>query len=219
MAWDFAAEIHALSGFDADDTSTTSSSGETLSTHATQWLTDGAKEVVNLSSNSSKYKSIISTTNTLNSSSPTLTLNDGNVSNVVFYDGTRLQSCRMIPASMKGRVDDVNDLMNFATSSDPVCWINAGVLEIFPTPTDSNYGKADTLNYPTVAYNDASISSFPNELEKMVVLYASIKATEYMMLTEEDQEVYGPQLQTLKNDYKEQIAMLMGPSVAEKERG
>tara|TARA_R100001594_G_scaffold148096_1_gene202474 strand:- start:2117 stop:2776 length:660 start_codon:yes stop_codon:yes gene_type:complete len=219
MAWDFAAEIHALSGFDADDTSTTSSSGETLSTHATQWLTDGAKEVVNLSSNSSKYKSIISTTNTLNTSSPTLTLNDGNVSNVVFYDGTRLQSCRMIPANMKGRVNDVNDLMNFATSSDPVCWINAGVLEIFPTPTDSNYGKADTLNYPTVTYSDSSISSFPNELEKMVVLYASIKATEYMMLTEEDQEVYGPQLQTLKQDYKEQIAMLMGPSVAEKERG
>tara|TARA_R100000700_G_C3127319_1_gene113915 strand:- start:201 stop:860 length:660 start_codon:yes stop_codon:yes gene_type:complete len=219
MAWDFAAEIHALSGFDADDTSTTSSSGETLSTHATQWLTDGAKEVVNLSSNSSKYKSIISTTNTLNTSSPTLTLNDGNVSNVVFYDGTRLQSCRMIPANMKGRVNDVNDLMNFATSSDPVCWINAGVLEIFPTPTDSNYGKADTLNYPTVTYSDSSISSFPNELEKMVVLYASIKATEYMMLTEEDQEVYGPQLQTLKQDYKEQVAMLMGPSVAEKERG
>ena len=219
MAWDFAAEIHALSGFDADDTSTSSSSGETLSTHATQWLTDGAKEVVNLSSNSSKYKSIISTTNTLNTSSPTLTLNDGNVSNVVFYDGTRLQSCRMIPANMKGRVNDVNDLMNFATSSDPVCWINAGILEIFPTPTDSNYGKADTLNYPTVTYSDSSISSFPNELEKMVVLYASIKATEYMMLTEEDQEVYGPQLQTLKQDYKEQIAMLMGPSIAEKERG
>jgi len=100
-----------------------------------------------------------------------------------------------------------------------VCWINAGVLEIFPTPTDSNYGKADTLNYPTVTYSDSSISSFPNELEKMVVLYASIKATEYMMLTEEDQEVYGPQLQTLKQDYKEQIAMLMGPSIAEKERG
>ena len=46
MAWDFAAEIHSLANYNADDASTTGTSGEVLSAHATQWLTDGAKEII-----------------------------------------------------------------------------------------------------------------------------------------------------------------------------
>ena len=112
MAWDFAAEIHALTNFDADDTSTATTSGETLSAHATQWLTDGAKEVVNILSRNANYIHLLTSTNTLNSSSTTLSLSNSKVINVVLYDGTRLQLCRMISANMRGRANDINDLMN-----------------------------------------------------------------------------------------------------------
>jgi len=210
MAWDYAAEIHNLTNFDADDTSTTATSGETLSAHATQWLTDGARDVINVLSKNAQYIDLMTSVNTLNSSSTTLSLTNSKVRDVSLYDGTRLQGCRKISANMRGRASDINDLMNYATTSDPVYWINAKTLETFPTPTDSNYAHVTTLSYPSVAYSDSSISSFPDEAENLVVLYAAIKATEYMMLTEEDPEVYGPQLQTLKQDYQQGISLLVG---------
>ena len=54
------------------------------------------------------------------------------------------------------------------------------------------------------------IANFPDEAEYLVVLYAAIKATEYMMLSEEDQEVYAPQLATLKQDYAQGLTALKG---------
>ena len=45
MAWDFAAQIHSLSGFDAD-TESASETGENFSVLAQQWLTDAAKEII-----------------------------------------------------------------------------------------------------------------------------------------------------------------------------
>ena len=48
----------------------------------------------------------------------------------------------------------------------------------------------------------------PDEAEYLVVLYAAIKATEYMMLYEQDAEVYSPQLQTLKQDSDQEILAL-----------
>ena len=219
MALDFAARIHALSGFDADATTDTDT-GDDFDESAAQWLTDGAKEVINILSNNSNYLNLLTSSNTLSDTAgTTLSLNNAKVINVVLYDGTRLQECRMIPASMRGRANDINDLMNYATTSDPVCWIKSGVLETFPTPTDSNYVKAETLSYPTFTAADAgtyditsisSIANFPDEAEYLVVLYATIKATEYMMLSEQDQEVYAPQLTTLKQDYKEGLSLLGG---------
>ena len=209
MAWNFGEEIHALSGFDAGSTDTTDT-GETYRVHAAQWLTDGAKDVINVLSKSGPYIDLMTSSNTLNDSTPTLTLNNAKAVNVVLYDGTRLQECRRIKATSRGRASDINDLMNYATVSDPVYWTNAGTLETFPTPTSGNYAYVETLSYPTVAYNDTSISLFPDEAEHLVVLYAAIKAIEYMMLSEEDQEVFSPQLTSLKDDYKQGISLLVG---------
>ena len=38
MAWDFAAQIHALTGFDADDASTATETGDTFSVLANNGL-------------------------------------------------------------------------------------------------------------------------------------------------------------------------------------
>ena len=56
---------------------------------------------------------MLTSSNTLSDTAgTTLSLNNAKVINVVLYDGTRLQECRMIPASMRGRANDINDLMN-----------------------------------------------------------------------------------------------------------
>ena len=43
--------------------------------------------------------------------------------------------------------------------------------------------------------------NYPEEYYYLVVLYASIKATEYLLATEEDAELYNPVIGTLKQDY------------------
>ena len=45
------------------------------------------------------------------------------------------------------------------------------------------------------------ISSFPNEAEYLVVLYAAIRALESLAVDEEDPELYLPVIQNLKQDY------------------
>ena len=225
MSVPLAEQIHALSGFDADSGGTLGDentiTGQDFRDHAAQWMTEGAKEVINVISGSKKYLDILSSSNTLNTSNgATLSLNNTKVVSVTFYDGTILQECRNIPASMRGRAQDINDLMHYGTNTDPVYWIKSGVLEVFPTPDDTNYAYVEAVSYPTfTAANDeatydivtqTSISSFPDEAEYLVVLFASIKALQYMMLSEEDQEVYAPQLQTLKEDYKQGITSIAG---------
>ena len=48
MAWDYAAQIHALTGFDADSTDVSEEGTETFRVLSKQWLTDAAREVLNL---------------------------------------------------------------------------------------------------------------------------------------------------------------------------
>ena len=55
MAWTFGNEIHALTNYDAES-STDSITGEDLSIHADQWLTDSAKDVIHALHQSLKIK-------------------------------------------------------------------------------------------------------------------------------------------------------------------
>ena len=81
-----------------------------------------------------------------------------------------------------------------------------------PDPTANQPARVHHVAYPTVAYSDTTIVNFPDEAEHLVTLYAAIKATEFMMLSEEDMEVYGPQLQALQQDYGQGLQMLLGPA-------
>jgi len=226
MAWDFAAEIHALSGFDADLVGTTgSTSGENLSLHTNQWLTQGAKEIINVLP--SKLKSKCMTETTLNNSSTTMDL-DG-VGEVLYV--TRLSadsggyriSCRKVPAEHGELSGDSSNMMYYATATDPVYWLtsssDATILNVNPTPTVNQTAIVFHVAYPTVAFDGTAIANFPDEAEYLVVLYAAIKATQYMMLSEEDPEVYSPQLQTLQQDYAKGISILKGGGTPQAAKG
>ena len=214
MAWKFADEIHALSGFDAES-GTDTETGEDHNLHATQWLKEGLRAVINQFPKDLKIQ--CSTRATLNNSTPTLDLDDKGP--ILFV--TRLsadsngyqKTCREIQGAMGDLTNDSGDLMNYATATDPVCWKASNssgnpTLFVKPTPTANQPAYVHYISYPTVAYTDTSIDNFPDEAEYLVVLYAAVKAVEYMMLSEEDQEVFAPQLATLKQDYEKGLAVL-----------
>ena len=190
MAWDFAAEIHSLANYNADDASTTGTSGEVLSAHATQWLTDGAKEIINQLPANLKAKCAAATEL---DNSPLVMDMDG-VGEVLFV--TRLSAdsggyqipCREIPSMYGGLAEDSNDLNYFGTVTDPVYWIDgnnsdAVTLYVKPTLTSAQKAYVHHISYPAVAFDSTNIANFPDEAEYLVVLYAATKACLYQMNT------------------------------------
>ena len=126
--------------------------------------------------------------------------------------------CRKIPSEYGGMASSSSGHMMYEASvTDPVYWTTSDTsgdpkLFVKPDPTANQPARVHHVAYPTVAYSDTTIVNFPDEAEHLVTLYAAIKATEFMMLSEEDMEVYGPQLQALQQDYGQGLQMLLGPA-------
>ena len=167
----FESQVEGLTSLSLDG-----SSAPTL-TELTQFLTDGAKEI--LTALPGDKKSLYATSNTLNASTTTLTVGGSEVLSVIRNNGTINQPCRKIPVALSGRAQDSAEMV-YGTSTDPVWWVAINALNIFPTP-DSNAATVETLAYPAVAYGDSSITKFPDEAEYLVLLYASVKALQNVL--------------------------------------
>ena len=163
----FEAQVEGLTGLSIDGSSAPTQ------TELTQFLTDGAKEILN--SLPKTRQRLFTTSNALNASSPTLTLGGSEVFGVVRNDDTINQPCREIAPQLEGRVRDSSD-MSFATATDPVFFVRDNVLNIIPTPTNAQSGIVQTLNYPAVAFGDSAVAKFPDDGEYLIPLYASIKS-------------------------------------------
>ena len=217
MAWDFGAEIHALSGFNADDGTNLTETGELYTLHANQWLTEGAKEIINLLPPKLKEKCAAVTHLYIGNTNVTM---DMDSADEILYvtrenaDAGHQTPCRELSAMNAALAADSTNMMHYASETDPVYYISsaagASTLHVVPLPTAAQPAMIFHITYPAVAYTDTAIANFPNEVEHLVVLYAAIKATEYMMLFEEDQEVYGPQLTALKQDYQQGLSSIAG---------
>ena len=162
----FEAQVEGLTSLSIDGSSAPTQ------TELTQFLTDGAKEI--LTALPTDKKMMYSTSNALNNSTTYLTLGGSEVLGVMRDDGTINQPCRRIPSSMSGRAQDSAE-MTYGTTSDPVWWVVNNILSIFPEPS-SEGATVQTLAYPAVAYGDSSITKFPDEAEYLVPIYASIKS-------------------------------------------
>ena len=147
-------------------------------TAITSWLTDGAKEIINILP--ANKKALAASTNTLNNSSPTLTINGGDVLDVTRSDGTIDRPCRIVSPLLRGKMQDTADI-NYVTKSDPVYYILNNTLTVYPTPTASETASISKVAYPAVAYGDSAISVFPDDFEHLVVLYAGIKGLQRRM--------------------------------------
>ena len=147
-------------------------------TAITSWLTDGAKEIINILPLDKKI--LAASTSTLNNSSPTLTINGGDVLDVTRSDGTIDRPCRGVSPLLRGKMQDTADI-NYVTKSDPVYYILNNTLTVYPTPTASETASVSKVAYPAVAYGDSAISVFPDDYEYLVVLYASLKGLQRLM--------------------------------------
>tara|TARA_R100000781_G_C4071768_1_gene124697 strand:- start:188 stop:841 length:654 start_codon:yes stop_codon:yes gene_type:complete len=211
MAWDFAAQVHALTGFDAD-ASTNTETGETYRTMTAQWLKDAAKEVINLlPPNLQKMCTATESFTSTAVGSEGEVLNTGKVFNV--FAGN--YEAREIPSSMKHKAND-SDSLEYATSTDPIYYVENNKINVLPASLSCKY---EELQFPTISFDDTTISTFPDEAEHLVVLKAAIIALEYQMAVEEDMQLYTPMIVNLKQDYLQGInALQLGRLIQPKKK-
>ena len=176
-----------------------------------QFMQDGVRQLVNLLP-PNRLVEIVST-ETLDTDDPTFILTGANYTRgrVVNVSRENAQSikqlCRQIPVSLASRAQDPEDLI-FATETDPVYYISAGVLTVLPAPTNNKTAEVAYVNLPAVVYGDEKIDGFPNDLEPIVVLYAAVKAAQWLLASEEDEDLYVPIITSLKADYVQAISLL-----------
>ena len=171
-----------------------------------QFLTDGAKELINMMPSVLKEK--CTTETTLNNSSTTMDM-DG-VGEILYVNrlsadsgGSRIP-CRKVP-SMYGELSNDSNSLYKASETDPVYWIlssgDAAILNVIPTPTANQTAIVYHVGHPSIAYGDTSISNFPDEAEYLVPLRAAITAAEYQLAIEEDVDLYNQMIANLRAEY------------------
>tara|TARA_R110002012_G_scaffold204976_1_gene374830 strand:- start:598 stop:1842 length:1245 start_codon:yes stop_codon:yes gene_type:complete len=163
----FEAQVEGLTSLSIDGSSAPTQ------TELTQFLTDGAKEI--LTSLPDSKKRLFTTSNELNGSSTNYTVAGSEVFAVTRDDGTINQPCRAIPAELQGRIRDSDDMMA-ATTTDPAYYIANNLLSVVPEPSNSQNAHVQALAYPAVAFGDSAIAKFPDEAEYLVPVYAAIKS-------------------------------------------
>jgi hypothetical protein len=184
-------------------------SDSTTQGYVTQWLNDGCVEIINnLPPNKLSHVASQSTFTGAAAGSEAETL--GTTSKILEVFRTHGSSsvgikCRKIDSSLKYQADDEDNIL-YATENDPVYYIENSKINTLPKAGVSAFS---VVTYPSgLTYDDSAIATFPQEYDYIVVLYTAVKATEYLLATEEDAELYTPMLATLKQDYGTALSKL-----------
>jgi hypothetical protein len=223
MAWNFSVQINALTGFDGN-LDEPSEEGENYSTLASQWLTDAAKEVIQVLPPHLKTKC-----STMTAVSHDTGMDLDEQEDVLYVvrqktDGGVYIPCRKIPGENGAEAEDPDSLMYYATPTDPVYYIQSHTndsLRLFakPTPSSDQQVQVFHVTYPSISYNATEIDNFPNEAEHLVVLRAAITALQHKMTYEEDPELFLPILQSLRSQYHEGLQVLVQGSLTSSQQG
>jgi hypothetical protein len=171
-----------------------------------QFCEDGVRELVNIFPQN--FKEMCYGKNTFTSAavgSESETIATQHIGSVYAGASGNEVRCRQINPKDKYLANDPESI-HFATKSDPVYYIEGSKINILPASSSGiYYAIAD----PSInADLDSIISSFPNEAEYLVVLYAAIKTLESLAVDEEDPELFLPVLQNLKQDYAQGLQAL-----------
>jgi len=127
----FEAQVEGLTSISIDGSSAPTQ------TELTQFLTDGAKEIINVLPPNLVDLCAASQSFTSGTAS---TLNTGKVLRVFRSDGDIKQPCRKVDAMQKGRFSDSED-MNYATVTDPIYYIENNSLDILPVGGSATYSE------------------------------------------------------------------------------
>ena len=187
----FESQIEAVTGIAAGAT------GAPATNELTQFLTDGAKEVIQRIAKISPEKLLLFTIELDVSDGNGTTTENGLIVNALRADGvtaTSLYPCQRISSELRFKATDLSSL-EYRSVYNPVFYILNHKAYILPAPSDSgiNKGVINYITYPSVAYNADAITNFPAEFEPLVVQYAIIKSFQALMgyyaTTEEDAEL------------------------------
>jgi len=165
---DFKTRIDDLTGF-----------GSTDDVAIADWLVAGAREIIDVlpMSRLDRMSEIQEFTNFQG-------VEDSKILHVLRKDENNsnvLMPCREIHANQSGRASDSN-YMEFATSSDPVYYLENKRLYTLPASASSDDSKLVKINEDfTIVATDSTIDNFPKEATNAVVLYASRNALMRLM--------------------------------------
>jgi len=186
-----------------------------------QFLTDGAKELINMMPPGLKQKCSKVTNLYIGNTNTTMDL-DG-AGEILYVTRENANSgyyvgCREVNPIYADSANDASSL-HYATATDPIYWTESNssgnpTLFVKPTPDANQPAKIVHISYPSITGSDDSIiANFPDEAEYLVVLYAAIKIVERQLIEEEDVELYTPIIGTLKQDYDKGIQMLIARGI------
>ena len=201
----------------AFDTQIEALAGTATQTEMDQWATDGVREIINILPPELKIE--CATITSLTSSTPM----DLDATGEVFHvtrenaDSGYHIGCREVNPIFAGSAGDSTSL-HYVTATDPIYWVESDTggdpkLFVKPDPTANQPARVHHVAFPTVEYSHTAIVNFPDEAEYLVVLRAAITAAEYLLAIEEDVELYGAVLTTIKGQYQEGIQALISGNV------
>jgi len=183
-------------------------------TALTQWLTDGARMVLdNLPLDKlERVTEHVDFTNSVSSQGK-------RIHQVLRQDasnGNKQMPCRKLSPAFLGKVNDT-DYMEAATTSDPAYILHNHLIQTFPASasgSDSRVIYVDTSI--TVSYSDSpgSIEDLPQEAESVIVLYAARNGLERLVSNanvDEDPELVASligQYRLVDAQYKEGLQVL-----------
>ena len=194
----FEAQVEGLTSLSIDGSSAPTQ------TELTQFLTDGAKEIINVLPN--KLLDWCAAQQTFTSTavgSESETMNTGKILRVFRNDGEFDRPCRKIRADDKGYANDPDD-MGYASVTDPVFYTQNNKINALP---ESGSCKYDEVQYPAVAYGDSAIGVFPDSAEYLVVLYGAVKSLQNVLANKSSNSDITTALTAINTEVDECIAL------------
>lgn len=168
----FKTEIEAIVGdIDSPD----------YTTQAQLYLTEGLNFIIKTISTNRLVAQKLTSNAILNNSSTTL--DTSNILSIVAVergDGTRNRKAKEVAFEDFADYSDANSIY-YTNKFDPVYAVMNDTLYVTPTPTASENAVIRKIEASSISLGGTSVSNFPNEYERGVVLYASRELLRYIM--------------------------------------
>ena len=141
---------------------------------ANSYLVEGVKFITKYVMNNKDMADKLTSSTTLNNSPTTMNTSSAlKIISVTRNDGSRNREALQISSSKAGDYTDTNSIY-YTSKFDPKWYISNATLNVIPTPAS---GQSALVKHITpdnsVAVGETSISNFPTELNRGVVLYTS----------------------------------------------
>ena len=158
----FEAQVEGLTGLSIDGSSSPTQ------TELSQFLKDGAVDVINKLTKTDKSAAM--TLGVITSESGSGTIIDGAILDVWGSDGTNDHPAQAVPASIGKRAVDTDSLL-YRSKYNPFYYREGKRVIVKP-----NGGSVLHITYPSVAYDQETIYNIPNQYISLIMIYAGIKA-------------------------------------------